>query len=146
MRRPLSPLYALALALVVPLAAAQDRVPAGEPVPVDGQDPVEGQEPAHEPGHEQEPAPGERAQARGEEDREAPDSAVQQDEIRRVVAVDKAVMRAYVEPVEDHELMQAAVRGLLLDLDPHRAYLAGDDAESFDEQTRGNYGGLGVEI
>ena len=142
MRRPLSPLYALALALVVPLAAAQDRVPAGEPAPVYGQEPVEGQEPAQE----QEPAPGEQAQAPGEEDREAHDSAVPLDEIRRFVAVYKAVKQAYVEPVEDHELMQAAVRGLLLDLDPHSAYLAGDDAESFDEQTRGNYGGLGVEI
>lgn len=123
MRRPLFPLYALAFATVVatPLAMAQ------EPASVQDQDPAQEQVPAE-------------GVAR------ADDSAVPVDEIRRFVAVYNAVRQAYVEPVDDHDLMQSAVRGLLLDLDPHSAYLAGDAADSFDEQTRGNYGGLGVEI
>lgn len=74
------------------------------------------------------------------------DSKVPLDEIRRYVAVYKAVKAAYVEPVDDHELMQSAIRGLLLDLDPHSAYLEGDAAENFNEQSRGNYEGIGVEI
>ena len=45
------------------------------------------------------------------------------DEIRRYVMVYNAVKQAYVDPVDDRELMQSAVRGLLLDLDPHSAYL-----------------------
>ena len=45
------------------------------------------------------------------------------DEIRRYVMVYNAVKQAYVDPVDDHALMQSAVRGLLLDLDPHSAYL-----------------------
>ena len=73
-------------------------------------------------------------------------SRVPLDEIRRYVAVYGAVKQAYVEPVEDSELMQSAIRGLLLDLDPHSAYLEGDAAENFDEQSRGNYDGIGVEI
>lgn len=73
-------------------------------------------------------------------------SRVPLDEIRRYVAVYGAVKQAYVEPVEDRELMQSAIRGLLLDLDPHSAYLEGDAAENFDEQSRGNYDGIGVEI
>jgi len=74
------------------------------------------------------------------------DSAVPLEEIRRYVAVYNAVRQAYVEPVDDRELMQSAVRGLLLDLDPHSAYLVRDDAEEFEERTQGAYDGVGVEL
>ena len=68
------------------------------------------------------------------------------DEIRRYVMVYNAVKQAYVDPVDDHALMQSAVRGLLLDLDPHSAYLQKEDAEDFNEQTRGAYDGVGLEL
>ena len=68
------------------------------------------------------------------------------DEIRRYVMVYNAVKQAYVDPVDDRELMQSAVRGLLLDLDPHSAYLQKADAEDFNEQTRGAYDGVGLEL
>ena len=68
------------------------------------------------------------------------------DEIRRYVMVYNAVKQAYVDPVDDHALMQSAVRGLLLDLDPHSAYLQKADAEEFNEQTRGAYDGVGLEL
>ena len=67
-------------------------------------------------------------------------------EIRRYVMVYNAVKHAYVDPVDDHALMQSAVRGLLLDLDPHSAYLRKVDAAQFDEQTRGTYDGVGLEL
>ena len=67
-------------------------------------------------------------------------------EIRRYVAVYKAIKDAYVDPVDDRTLMQAAIRGLLLDLDPHSAYLDKAAAEAFDEQTTGAYDGIGVEL
>ena len=68
------------------------------------------------------------------------------DEIRRYVTVYNAIKQAYVDPVDDHKLMQSAVRGLLLDLDPHSAYLEKAEAEDFDEQTRGTYDGVGVQL
>ena len=68
------------------------------------------------------------------------------DEIRRYVMVYNAVKQAYVDPVDDHALMQSAVRGLLLDLDPHSAYLQKEDADEFNEQTRGAYDGVGLEL
>ena len=68
------------------------------------------------------------------------------EEIRRYVSVFNAVKYAYVEPVEDRKLMQSAIRGLLLDLDPHSAYLVRSDAEAFDEDTSGAYDGIGVEV
>ena len=66
-------------------------------------------------------------------------------EIRRYVGVYDAIKQAYVDPVDDH-LMQSAIMGLLLDLDPHSAYLEKSDAEAFDEETSGAYDGIGVEV
>ncbi len=68
------------------------------------------------------------------------------DEIRRYVMVYNAIRQAYVDPVDDRELMQSAVRGLLLDLDPHSAYMKKADAEEFDELTSGAYDGVGLEL
>ncbi|KAG1480587.1 hypothetical protein G6F53_014196 [Rhizopus delemar] len=42
--------------------------------------------------------------------------------------------------------MQSAVRGLLLDLDPHSTYFNKEDAQAFDEQANGAYEGIGVEL
>jgi carboxyl-terminal processing protease len=56
------------------------------------------------------------------------------------------VREAYVDPVEDRKLMQSAIKGLLLDLDPHSAYLEKSDAQAFDEETNGAYAGIGVEV
>jgi carboxyl-terminal processing protease len=56
------------------------------------------------------------------------------------------VEHQYVTPVDDTKLIQAAIDGMLTSLDPHSGYL---DAESFAEmrdQTRGEYGGLGIEV
>ena len=52
----------------------------------------------------------------------------------------------YVEKVTDKELIEAAINGMLQSLDPHSSYLT---AESFDEmkvQTKGEFGGLGIEV
>jgi len=68
------------------------------------------------------------------------------DEIRRFVGVFNAVREAYVDPVDDRKLMQSAIKGLLLDLDPHSAYLEKNDAQAFDEETSGAYAGIGVEV
>ena len=73
-------------------------------------------------------------------------SKVPLEEIRRYVSVFNAVKYAYVEPVEDRKLMQSAIRGLLLDLDPHSAYLVRSDAEAFDQDVDGAYDGIGVEV
>lgn len=119
-------------------AVEQDSPPTPESQPVEAE-PVESQPVTDEPVENQ---PSAEASAKVD----ASDSKVPLDEVRRYVAVYKAIKAAYVEPVDDHELMQSAIRGLLLDLDPHSAYLQGDAAESFDEQSRGNYEGIGVEI
>ena len=77
---------------------------------------------------------------------EASAAKVPLDEIRRYVAVYNAVKEAYVDPVDDKKLMQSAIRGLLLDLDPHSTYFDKADSEAFDEQANGAYEGIGVEL
>jgi carboxyl-terminal processing protease len=73
-------------------------------------------------------------------------SAVPLSEIQRYVAVYRAIKDAYVEPISDQDLMKAALRGLLADLDPHSAYLEEDEAAALLEETGGAYSGIGVEI
>ncbi|WP_299966437.1 S41 family peptidase [uncultured Roseobacter sp.] len=52
----------------------------------------------------------------------------------------------YVEDVESKELIEAAINGMLTSLDPHSSYLSPDDAAAMRVQTRGEFGGLGIEV
>lgn len=52
----------------------------------------------------------------------------------------------YVEEVEAGELIEAAIDGMLTSLDPHSSYLSPDDAVAMRVQTRGEFGGLGIEV
>lgn len=72
--------------------------------------------------------------------------AVPLEEIQRYVAVFRTVKQAYVDEVEDSELMQAAIRGLLTDLDPHSAYLDRRASQNLSEAASGAYDGIGVEL
>jgi len=92
------------------------------------------------------PAKAEAADSESPDDSESASSKLPLDEIRRYVAVYNAVKQAYVDPVDDKQLMQSAIRGLLLDLDPHSTYFDKEDAEAFDEQATGAYDGIGVEL
>ncbi|MAM63342.1 S41 family peptidase [Maritimibacter sp. UBA3975] len=52
----------------------------------------------------------------------------------------------YVEEVEESELIEAAINGMLSSLDPHSSYLPPEDADAMRVQTRGSFGGLGIEV
>ncbi|MEL0002918.1 MAG: S41 family peptidase [Rhodospirillales bacterium] len=52
----------------------------------------------------------------------------------------------YVEEVSDAELIKAAIDGMLSSLDPHSSYLDEEDRERLDVDTRGEFGGLGIEV
>lgn len=67
-------------------------------------------------------------------------------ELRIFTDVYATIKSHYVEPVEDRELIDNAVRGMLTGLDPHSAFL--DEKEYSDLQvgTTGEFGGLGIEV
>ncbi|RFP88541.1 S41 family peptidase [Rhodobacteraceae bacterium 63075] len=52
----------------------------------------------------------------------------------------------YVEEVDEADLIEAAIDGMLTSLDPHSSYLSPEDAEDMRVQTRGEFGGLGIEV
>ena len=52
----------------------------------------------------------------------------------------------YVEPVETDKLVEAAINGMLTSLDPHSSYLSAKDFEDMRVQTKGEFGGLGIEV
>ncbi len=74
------------------------------------------------------------------------DDLVDLDDLRAFAAVFNEVRRSYVEPVDSKQLMQAAIRGLLTDLDPHSQYLDNDQLFAVQDDATGSYGGLGLEV
>lgn len=56
------------------------------------------------------------------------------------------VRSEYVDDVSDKELIEAAINGMLTDLDPHSSYLNKDDYKDMQVQTKGEFGGLGIEV
>jgi carboxyl-terminal processing protease len=56
------------------------------------------------------------------------------------------VERQYVTEVDDTKLIQAAIDGMLTSLDPHSGYLDPENFDDMRDQTRGEYGGLGIEV
>lgn len=56
------------------------------------------------------------------------------------------VRAQYVEEVDSKQLIEAAINGMLTSLDPHSGYLAPKDFDDMQVQTRGEFGGLGIEV
>jgi len=52
----------------------------------------------------------------------------------------------YVEEVSDSQLIEAAINGMLSSLDPHSSYLNPESFEEMQVQTKGEFGGLGIEV
>ena len=67
-------------------------------------------------------------------------------ELRAFSEIFGRIKNNYVEPVEDKELLQNAIRGMLSGLDPHSTYLDLEDFKSLREGTSGEFGGLGIEV
>jgi carboxyl-terminal processing protease len=56
------------------------------------------------------------------------------------------VRAEYVEPVQDREVIENAINGMLTGLDPHSSYLNARNYRDMQVQTRGEFGGLGIEV
>ena len=52
----------------------------------------------------------------------------------------------YVEEVEVKELIESAIQGMLNSLDPHSTFLNSDELNELKVQTKGEFGGLGIEV
>lgn len=56
------------------------------------------------------------------------------------------VRSQYVEEVDEDELIESAINGMLASLDPHSSYLPPENFEDMRVQTKGEFGGLGIEV
>src|SRR5690348_3650008 len=56
------------------------------------------------------------------------------------------VRRDYVEPVDEKSLIENAINGMLSSLDPHSSYMNPKSYKDMQVQTRGEFGGLGIEV
>ena len=68
------------------------------------------------------------------------------DELRTFTDVFGRIKNDYVEDVEDSELLENAIRGMLSGLDPHSAYLDREQFKELQVGTTGEFGGLGIEV
>ena len=67
-------------------------------------------------------------------------------EVRMFTEALDRIRMSYVEEIDDQTLLENAIRGMLAGLDPHSAYMAGDEFDLLEETTTGEFGGLGVEV
>jgi len=74
------------------------------------------------------------------------DAATDYQQLQKFSRVMEMVRRAYVEDVSDEELIDGALSGMLSSLDPHSTYMDKDMYKQMTVDTKGEFGGLGIEI
>ncbi len=67
-------------------------------------------------------------------------------ELDRFASVIEQIQSDYVEPVELDDLIDAAINGMLTSLDPHSSYLSGESYTQMQEDTSGEFSGLGIVV
>ncbi len=75
-----------------------------------------------------------------------PETQLPIEDIRNISQVIDHIKRAYVEEVDDKELLNNAIKGMLNGLDPHSTYLGTEAFTDLKEDTSGKFGGLGIEV
>lgn len=68
------------------------------------------------------------------------------DDMRTFTDVFNQVREHFVDETNDHELLNAAIRGMLTELDPHSAYMEAGEFRRMEDNSRGRYSGIGVEV
>lgn len=77
---------------------------------------------------------------------EATDEALPLNDLQRFTSVVEQIRKYYVKPVNDSELFENAIRGMLSGLDPHSSYLDPSEFSDLRANTSGKFGGLGIEV
>ncbi|MEJ0058119.1 MAG: PDZ domain-containing protein [Terricaulis sp.] len=79
----------------------------------------------------------------------APDQTPRGDVYRQLELFADVLARVendYVTEIDEPKAMEAAIQGMLSSLDPHSSYLNASEYRDMQVQTRGEYGGLGIEV
>ena len=73
-------------------------------------------------------------------------SPTMQELIEKIVTIIQRLDAIYVDEVDYGQLMEDAIDGMLNGLDPHTSYFSPDDFQNFTSSTKGEFGGLGIQI
>ena len=92
------------------------------------------------------PLMAQQSQSEPEADAKPSETLLPLEDLRTFTEIFDRIKKAYVEEVDDHTLFENAVRGMLSGLDPHSTYLEADAFDDLQSNTRGEFGGLGIEV
>jgi carboxyl-terminal processing protease len=68
------------------------------------------------------------------------------DQIKRLQEVLSTVVKNYVDPVDTQKISEAAIKGMLNELDPHSVYITSEEMKQVDEDFQGSFDGIGVQF
>lgn len=68
------------------------------------------------------------------------------EQIKKYQDVISNAVRNYVDPVDTQKLTEAAIKGMLEELDPHSVYITADDMKQVEEDFQGSFDGIGVQF
>ncbi len=77
---------------------------------------------------------------------EATKAQLSLDDLRTFTDVFNQVRVNFIEESDDRTLLNAAIRGMLSELDPHSSYMEPDEYRKMADSSRGRYSGIGVEV
>jgi carboxyl-terminal processing protease len=77
---------------------------------------------------------------------EQPSDEIPLEDLRTFTEVMSRIQKDYVEDVSDQTLLRHAIRGMVSGLDPHSSYLDAQEYQELQSGTRGEFGGLGIEV
>ncbi|MGD9264613.1 MAG: S41 family peptidase [Lysobacterales bacterium] len=80
------------------------------------------------------------------EDAPASSTQLTLDDMRTFTDVFNQVRNNFVEETDDRQLLNAAIRGMLMELDPHSSYMEPAEFRQMDNDSQGRYSGIGVEL
>ncbi len=67
-------------------------------------------------------------------------------ELKKLALVFETARDKFVEEADERKMLEGAMNGMLMALDPHSSYLSKEDFKEFSDKTHGEFGGLGIQI
>lgn len=67
-------------------------------------------------------------------------------QLQKLLIAESAIESLYVDKIDNAELVESAIRGMLKELDPHSTYLTPDEVEKSNESLQGNFDGIGIQF
>jgi carboxyl-terminal processing protease len=68
------------------------------------------------------------------------------EQLKKFALVFETARENFVEEADEKKMLEAAMNGMLMELDPHSSYLNEDDLKDFDDKSSGSFGGIGIQI